>query len=137
MSTVLEEWLKFTITVLTHDWTVIMIFILALNLTNSTHLWLEIPEAEQTKIWGQSQAFSTSNRRWIAYLNRLRLNAFLPWLRKEHAPNATAFPTIALTRAFGKLMVQVFPGNDTELLIPTEAADLRRTARSSRMGGYS
>jgi hypothetical protein len=52
-----------------------------LTLTNSTDLWLEIPETEQTKAWEQSQAFSSSNRRWIAYLNRLSLNIFLPWLR--------------------------------------------------------
>ena len=50
-----------------------------LTLTNSTHLWLEIPETEQVRIWQQvqEQGFSTSSRRWVAYLNRLSLNAFL------------------------------------------------------------
>jgi len=44
------------------------------------------------KDWGQSQAFSTSNRRWIAYLNSLSLNATLA--AEEHAP-CYCFSTIA------------------------------------------
>ena len=97
-----------------------------LTLTDSTHLWLEIPEAEQTKIWGQSQAFSTANRRWIAYLNRLSLNTFLPWLREEHAPNATAFPTIAANPSIWEVVngTGISLGTTRIVLIPTEAADL-------------
>lgn len=96
------------------------------NLINSTHLWLEIPEAEQTKLWQQSQAFSTSNRCWMAYLNRLSLNAFLPWLRSEHTPNAAVFPNIAALPSVWEVVdgVAISLEEKRLVLIPSEAADL-------------
>ncbi|MFH7024168.1 MAG: DUF1822 family protein [Heteroscytonema crispum UTEX LB 1556] len=97
-----------------------------LTLTNSTHLWLEIPEAEQTKIWQQSQAFSTNNRRWIAYLNRLSLNAFLPWVREEHDNSATAFPNVKALPSIWEVVngTGISLGNLRMVLIPTEDLDL-------------
>lgn len=110
-----------------------------LTLTNSTHLWLEIPEAEQTKIWQQSQAFSTNNRRWIAYLNRLSLNAFLPWVREEHDNSATAFPNVKALPSIWEVVngTGISLGNLRMVLIPTEDLDLSELRVSSRMGGYS
>ncbi|MBO3458230.1 DUF1822 family protein [Aetokthonos hydrillicola Thurmond2011] len=98
----------------------------ALTLINSDHLWLEIPETELAKNWQQSQAFSTSSRRWITYLNRLSLNTFLPWLRSEYAPEANPFPSVANLPSIS----EVVNGTGISLkgvrlaLIPTEAADL-------------
>ncbi|MGB3654352.1 MAG: DUF1822 family protein [Rivularia sp. (in: cyanobacteria)] len=66
-----------------------------LTLNNPTNLWLEIPESQQTQIWEQSQAFSTDNRRWMAYLNRLSSQVFLPWLKEEYASDAAIFPNSA------------------------------------------
>ncbi|MEH2294105.1 DUF1822 family protein [Nostoc sp.] len=96
------------------------------SLTNPTHLCLEISETEQTKIWQQSQAFSTSSRRWIAYLNRLSLNTFLPWLRSEYAPNATPFPHLAALPSIWEVAngTGISLGDTRLVLIPTEAVDL-------------
>lgn len=98
----------------------------ALTLTNPTHLWLEIPESEQSKIWQQSQGFSTSNRRWIAYLNSLSLHTFLPWLRDEYAPDATPFPNLAALPSVWEVVngVGILMGTKRLVLIPTEAVDL-------------
>ncbi|MBD2336061.1 DUF1822 family protein [Calothrix sp. FACHB-156] len=97
-----------------------------LNLTNSTQLWLEIPEIELTKIWQQSQAFSTANRRWMAYLNRLSLNVFLPWLREEYAPHATVFPNLAALPSIWEIVngVAISWEGKRLVLIPSEAVDL-------------
>ncbi len=97
-----------------------------LTLTNSTHLWLDIPEAELEKIWQQSQAFSTPSRRWMAYLNRLSLNTFLPWLREEYAPEATPFPSLATLPSIWEVAngTGISMGEVRLALIPTEAADL-------------
>ncbi|MGH8000053.1 MAG: DUF1822 family protein [Brasilonema sp.] len=98
----------------------------AYSLTNPTHLWLEIPEAEQAKIWEQSQAFSNSSRRWTAYLNRLSLNAFLPWLREEYAPNATVSPNAAAHSSIWEVIngTGISFGTSRIVLIPTEEVDL-------------
>lgn len=98
----------------------------ALTLTNPTHLWLEISEAEKTKIWEQSQAFSSASRRWNAYLNRLSLNTFLPWLREEYAADATAFPALKAHPSIWEVVngTGISLGTTRMVLIPTEALDL-------------
>ena len=97
-----------------------------LSLNNSTNLWLEIPESQQTKIWEQSQAFSTDNRRWMAYLNRLTLQIFLPWLQEEYAPDAVIFPnSTALPSIWEMTNGTAISFNGKRLvLIPSEALDL-------------
>ncbi|WP_017318001.1 DUF1822 family protein [Mastigocladopsis repens] len=98
----------------------------AVTLTNPTDLWLEISEAEQTKTWEQSQAFSSDNRRWTAYLNRLCLNTFLPWLREEYAVDATAFPSLKAHPSIWEVVngTGISFGTSRMVLIPTEAVDL-------------
>lgn len=97
------------------------------SLENPTHLWLEIPETEQVRIWEQvrSLGFSTASRRWVAYLNRLSLNAFLPWLRSEYSPNATPFPNFAALPSFWEVLngTPINMGMRKLVLIPTEALD--------------
>ncbi len=92
--------------------------------TNPRHLWLEIPETEQPN-W-QHQGFSTDDRRWMAYLNRLSLNAFLPWLQEEYAPNATVFPNLAALPSIWEVVngTAIDCGEVRIVLIPTEALDL-------------
>ncbi len=97
-----------------------------LTLNNPTNLWLEIPENQLDKIWEQSQAFSTDNRRWMAYLNRLSLKAFLPWLQEEYAPDAKVFPNSATLPSIWELTNGTgisFNGKKLAL-IPSEALDI-------------
>ncbi len=96
------------------------------TLTNFDHLWLDISETEQTKYWQQSSTFSTANRRWMAYLNRLSLNAFLPWLRTEYAPDATPSPNMAALPSIWEVVngTAISFGGIRLVLIPTEASDL-------------
>jgi Protein of unknown function (DUF1822) len=93
-------------------------------ITNSKHLWLEIPEIEPADL--QHQGFSTDNRRWVANLNCLSLNAFLPWLQEEYAPNATVFPNLAALPSIWEVVngTAIDCGEVRIVLIPTETLDL-------------
>ncbi|MBW4600908.1 MAG: DUF1822 family protein [Calothrix sp. FI2-JRJ7] len=95
------------------------------SIDNPTHLWLEIPEAELERSW-QHQPFSTPNRRWIAYLNRVLLSAFLPWLHSEHDSNAQAYPKDAALPSIWEAVngTAISFGNKKMVLIPTEALDI-------------
>ncbi|WGV24588.1 DUF1822 family protein [Halotia branconii] len=103
-----------------------MIDLDGLALRNSTHLWLEISETEQRKIWDQSPAFSTDNRRWTAYLNRLSLDTFLPWLQAEYTPEAIPFPRLAALPSVWEVVNGVGISFKTKrmVLIPSETIDL-------------
>lgn len=98
----------------------------ALTLTNTTDMWLEISEAEKTKIWEQSQGFSSTNRRWNAYINRLSLNTVLPWLREEYAADATVFPALKALPSIWEVVngAGISLGTTRIALIPSEALDL-------------
>lgn len=98
----------------------------ALTLLNTTHMWLEISETEKTKIWEQSQAFSSVNRRWNAYINSLSLNTILPWLREEYAADATAFPAVKALPSIWEVVngTGISLGTTRIALIPSEAVDL-------------
>ena len=74
----------------------------------------------------QERGFSTDNRRWMASLNRLSLNAFLPWLQEEYAPNATVFPNLAVLPSIWEVVngTAIDCGECGLVLIPTEAIDL-------------
>ncbi|PAX53468.1 DUF1822 family protein [Brunnivagina elsteri] len=93
---------------------------------DTRHLWLEISENDKTKNWQQSQDFSTSNRRWNAYLNRLTLNAFLPWLHSEHNIKATPFPNLVTLPSIWEAVngTSISFGSKKLVLIPTEATEL-------------
>ncbi|GJD16826.1 hypothetical protein RIVM261_017820 [Rivularia sp. IAM M-261] len=97
----------------------------SLTLNNPTHLWLEIPEVELERSW-QQQPFSTPNRSWVAYLNRLTLTAFLPWLSEEHGANAKPYPKGAALPSIWEFVngTAISFGNTKMVLIPTEALDI-------------
>ena len=73
-------------------------------ITESTHLWLEIPQSKQQQAWEESQTFSTASCCWNAYLNRLSLEAFLPWLQAEHAFDAKVSPNLATLPSFWEVV---------------------------------
>lgn len=95
-------------------------------ITELNHVWLEIPQTEQQKAWEQSQSFSTANRCWNAYLNRLSLNAIVPWLQAEYGSHAKISPNLAALPSFWEVLNgSVITFQDMRLaLIPSDAMDL-------------
>ena len=95
-------------------------------ITESNHVWIEIPQTEQQKAWEQSQSFSTANRSWNAYLNRLSLNAVIPWLQSEYGSDAKISPNLAALPSFWEVVNgNVITFQDMRLaLIPSDAMDL-------------
>ncbi|MEM9924487.1 MAG: DUF1822 family protein [Cyanobacteria bacterium P01_D01_bin.50] len=97
-----------------------------MSLNNPTNLWLEIPESQQTRIWEESQAFSTDNRRWMAYLNSLSLKVFLPWLQQEYQKDAKVFPNSATLSSIWEITngTGISFNGKRLVLIPSEAIDI-------------
>jgi hypothetical protein len=97
-----------------------------LMLAEPTQLWFELSETALTTAWQNSQNCSTPGSRWNAYLNRVCLDTFLPWLREEYAPQAQTVKKIAELPSIWEVV------NGTAIsfeglrmvLIPTEAIDL-------------
>jgi Protein of unknown function (DUF1822) len=91
-----------------------------LTLTDTNHLWLEIPETTIAKAWQQTRTFATPSTRWQAYLNQLALATLLPWLKEE---NNSA-------KVSSKNAWELFNGTSIEtddfrlVLVPTTAIDL-------------
>lgn len=94
----------------------------AFTFADPKHLWLELPTT-QTQ-WQQNQ-FSTPNSRWNAYLNRICLDAILPWLR-EYAPQGLVWPnSTALPSVWEVVNGTAIVMDTTRLvLIPSETIDL-------------
>ena len=104
--------------------------------TDPTELILEISAASHSEAWHQSQAHSTSDRRWCAYLNRICLDAILDSTQTDWVPE----PTIAMTAlpaiwevvsgsliSLGKIRVALIPSetiDDHELAVPQEWVDI-------------
>lgn len=96
------------------------------SLNNATNLWLDIPEDQLGRIWEQSQTFSTDNRRWMAYLNRISLKAFSSWLKEEQDTNAKVFPNSAALPSIWEVTNGTGITFDDKkiVLIPSEALDI-------------
>jgi len=96
----------------------------AFTFADPTQLWLEIL-TNQTR-WQQSQFFSTPSSRWNAYLNQICLDAVLPWLRKEYAPQALVWPNFAALPSFWEIVngTAIVMGTTRLVLIPSETIDL-------------
>jgi len=102
-------------------------------LLNLDQLYLEIPNTAP-----HLAAYSTSGARWRALLNQLMLDAFLPWLREEHAPqarlwiNPATLPSLwefvnGTAIAFDDVRMVLIPSDaiDTdELRVPQEWVDI-------------
>jgi hypothetical protein len=93
---------------------------------DSTHLWLEVSENQLTQAWQHSQSFSSSSSRWHAYLNQLCLTPFLDWLRQEHAPQATIWPSLATLPSIWEVVngTAISVDRTRFVLVPTETIDL-------------
>ncbi len=91
-----------------------------------TQLWLEVSQTDLANAWQQSQSFSTLSSCWNAYLNQSCLGTFLPWLRQEYAPEATAWPNSAALSSFWGVVngTAITLGTTRLVLVPTEAIDL-------------
>jgi hypothetical protein len=91
-----------------------------LTLTDTNHLWLEIPATKIALAWQQTRTFANPSTRWQAYLNQLALSTLLPWL-KEETNNAKVFSRNAWELVNGTAIET----DDFRLvLVPTTAIDL-------------
>jgi hypothetical protein len=103
-----------------------------LTLTNSKHLWLEIPEPTIAKSWQQTQTFGSPSTRWQAYLNQLVVLTLLPWLREENdtakvsSKNAWELVngTAIETDEFRLVLVPTMAMDLDELRVPQEWLDI-------------
>lgn len=86
-----------------------------------TQLWLEF---STTQTQWQPQ-FSTPSSCWNAYLNRICLDAVLPWLR-EYAPQTLVWPNSTALPSFWELVngTAIVMGTTRLVLIPSETIDL-------------
>jgi hypothetical protein len=91
-----------------------------LTLTDTNHLWLEIPDSKIAKAWQQTRTFGTTSTSWQAYLNQLALEALLPWI-KEESPTAK----VSSNNAWELVNGTAIKTDDFRLvLVPTEDIDL-------------
>lgn len=97
-----------------------------LAFADPTQLWLEVTETELAQAWQQSQSFSSTERRWNAYLNRICLGTVLDWLRQEYAPQANAWPSVTTLPGIWEVVngTAVTVDQTRFLLVPTETIDL-------------
>ncbi len=88
---------------------------------DSQHLYLEIPPSSQMP----EQMYSTPGASRRAWINQLCLEAFLPWLREEMAPNAKVSPNIATLPSFWEFIngTPITFNNHRLILVPTLAID--------------
>lgn len=98
---------------------------MTLTLALTTDLWLEISPAARDEAWRLSQHQSSPDSRWRAYLNRLVLDAVLPWLREEWSPAAAAWPGEASLPSLWEVVdgTAIAVGEKRLILLPTEAMD--------------
>lgn len=82
------------------------------------HLYFEVSAEVQQQAWQQSQAFSTPQARWNAYLNQLCLGAVLPGLQDEYAQ-----VKIELNFWEGVNGTAILASDRRWLLVPSEAID--------------
>ncbi|AFY99666.1 DUF1822 family protein [Calothrix sp. PCC 6303] len=97
-----------------------------LMLEETTQLWFELSETALTTAWQNSQNCSTPGSRWNAYLNRVCLDTFLPWLQEEYAPQAQTVANLADLPSIWEVVngTAISFGGLRMVLIPTEAIDL-------------
>lgn len=91
-----------------------------------TQLWIEISPTTQSQAWQQSQSFFSPPSSWNAYLNRLALDAFLPWLQEEYAPQALAWPNEAALPSIWEMLsgTAIVCGTTRLVLLASETLDI-------------
>ena len=92
-------------------------------LFDPTQLFLELDEATINKAWLKSQKGNTPASRWQAYLNRLCMMVFLPWLKEEQNQSSQ---TNSFQTNYWELIngTAIEVGDAKLLLVPSEASDL-------------
>ena len=91
---------------------------------NPNNLTLELDRTTVDRAWRTSQKIQNSFSRWQSYLNRVALDAFLPWLKAEEDATATCNSS-SLRDSIWQLVngTAIAIKNARLVLIPTEAED--------------
>lgn len=94
------------------------------NFASPTDLILEIPQDVQNQ-WLQNESFSNPTSCYQGYLNKLCLNAVLPWLQEDIAPQAKPWPSTTALPSFWELVngTAVTIDRTRFILVPSEAID--------------
>ncbi len=89
-------------------------------------VWWEFSPAEMTAALPSSGDYSNDAARWNAYLNRLALNALVPWLEEESGIAPELWPSAATLPSSWELIngTAITLGETRIVLIPSEAIDL-------------
>ena len=97
-----------------------------LNLTNKTHLVLEISSDLYDDAWQQSRQLATSDSQWRGYLNYLCLYTLLAWIQAEKVAAARSTVPRANLLSFWELVngSAIAVGSQRWVLMPTEAIDI-------------
>lgn len=92
----------------------------------STQPWLEITQVARSEAWRPDLPFSAPSGRWRAYLNRLCLDALLPWLEEEWGGRASPWPTPAALPSIWEVVngTAVQLGTTRLILVPSESIDM-------------
>lgn len=100
--------------------------IAALDFDDPTQLELKLSPTELNQVWHKNNFYSTSSRRWNAYLNQICLNAILPWIRDEYDPEAKILPNISALPSYWELIngTAVKVGGARLLLVPQQTIHL-------------
>jgi Protein of unknown function (DUF1822) len=91
-----------------------------------TQLFIEISEADKSSAWQQTQASATPASRWNAYLNKIALDALLPWLQEEQDNKVKVWQGSNALASFWELVngTSVTIDDTRLLLVPSETTDL-------------
>lgn len=97
------------------------------TLFNPTQLVLQLDSKTLDRAWQQSLKGGNPASRWQQYLNRVALDAFLPWLQAEEDATAKAGLDKNVQRNLWELVngTQIDSSGAKIVLIPSEAEDLR------------
>ncbi|MCU0516649.1 MAG: DUF1822 family protein [Oscillatoria sp. Prado101] len=89
-------------------------------------VWLEFSPQERAAAWPATGDYSGDAARWNAYLNRLVLNAVLPWLQEESGTEPAVWPSQGALPSIWEFIngTAVTLGQTRIVLIPSEAIDI-------------
>jgi len=89
-------------------------------------VWWEFSAAEMNAALPSSGDYSNDVARWNAYLNRLVLNALLPWLEEESSMTPVVWPNETVLPSIWEFMngTAITLGSTRIVLIPSDAIDI-------------
>ncbi len=86
---------------------------------------LAILPSLQARSWQQSQACTSPNSRWCAYINEISLQVILDWIKAEYVPDASVWPSNTALAAVWEVVngTAISLGGKRIVLIPSEVID--------------